>query len=84
MIRALRAAFQTTFDLHAVAPTTSGGEGGQQHQGDEVTARWTAVLEVWALPWKPQITLTGRSVYKVGTGGGRNDQGGRAAGGGGR
>ncbi len=76
MIRALRAAFQTTFDLHAVTPSGGEGEGeGQGGPADEVTARWTAVLEVWALPWKPQITLTGRSVYKVGAGGGVREGG---------
>ncbi|GLC45313.1 hypothetical protein PLESTB_000308500 [Pleodorina starrii] len=54
-IRLLRALFNISFDLHSIS--VSGP--------DSVTARWTMEMEFWLLPWRPQLTFTGRTVYGV-------------------
>ena len=32
--------------------------------------RWTMGMEMWLLPWRPNIMFTGRTFYKVGIHGG--------------
>lgn len=54
-IRLLRTFFNITFDLHSIR--VSGP--------DTVTATWTMVMQFWLLPWKPELTFTGRTDYTV-------------------
>ncbi|KXZ52379.1 hypothetical protein GPECTOR_9g423 [Gonium pectorale] len=54
-IRLLRTLFNITFDLHSIA--VSGP--------DTVTASWTMEMLFWPLPWKPNLTFTGRTIYRV-------------------
>ncbi|EFJ39895.1 hypothetical protein VOLCADRAFT_84753 [Volvox carteri f. nagariensis] len=54
-IRLLRTLFNITFDLHSISVTGP----------DSVTARWTMEMVMWLLPWRPNLTFTGRTVYKV-------------------
>ncbi|MEW5320412.1 MAG: hypothetical protein WDW38_011487 [Sanguina aurantia] len=54
-IRLLHTLFQIDFELHTIAVTGH----------DEVTARWTMKMDFWPLPWKPELTVTGRTVYQV-------------------
>lgn len=51
----LRTAFNIDFRLHSCEIT---GE-------EEVTARWTMKMTPWPLPWRPELTFTGRSVYSA-------------------
>ncbi|GIL55315.1 hypothetical protein Vafri_10867 [Volvox africanus] len=53
--RLLRTLFNMTFDLHSIAVTGS----------ETVTASWTMEMVFWLVPWRPNITITGRTVYKV-------------------
>ncbi|GLI71638.1 hypothetical protein VaNZ11_016912 [Volvox africanus] len=55
IIRLLRTLFNMTFDLHSIAVTGS----------ETVTASWTMEMVFWLMPWRPNITITGRTVYKV-------------------
>lgn len=55
LVRALKAAFQPDFTLHALEATGA----------DELTAVWTMTANVPLLPWRPVVPFTGRSVYKV-------------------
>ncbi|GIM11583.1 hypothetical protein Vretimale_15069 [Volvox reticuliferus] len=54
-IRLLRSLFNMAFDLHSIAVT------GPQ----TITASWTMEMILWLMPWRPNITITGRTVYKV-------------------
>lgn len=59
MIRAIKTLFNVTFDLHDVTMT----------KPDEVTTTWTMSLKAWELPWQPTLLFSGRSFYKVDSGG---------------
>ncbi|KAG2441947.1 hypothetical protein HXX76_003552 [Chlamydomonas incerta] len=54
-IRLLRTFFNIQFDLFNVA--VSGP--------DTVTATWSMEMLFWLVPWKPTLTFTGRTVYRV-------------------
>ncbi len=54
-IRLLRTLFNITFDLHSISVTGP----------DTVTARWTMEMVFWLAPWRPNLTFTGRTVYRV-------------------
>ncbi|KAG2493405.1 hypothetical protein HYH03_008531 [Edaphochlamys debaryana] len=54
-IRLLRSLFNIAFELHTIGVSSV----------DTVTATWTMEMVFWLLPWKPTLTLTGRTVYGV-------------------
>ncbi|GFR45973.1 hypothetical protein Agub_g7445 [Astrephomene gubernaculifera] len=54
-IRLLRTLFDIAFDLHSIAVTGP----------DCITARWTMHMRPGLLPWRPNLTITGRTVYRV-------------------
>lgn len=56
-LRLLKSLFNVSFDLHKIAITGY----------DKVTARWTMGLEMWLLPWKPDLKFTGTATYTVDT-----------------
>lgn len=56
-VAALRAVFDVDFTLHHIQST----------EPSEVVTRFTMILRAKALPWRPAVTITGRSIYSVDT-----------------
>ncbi|KAG1660083.1 hypothetical protein FOA52_011149 [Chlamydomonas sp. UWO 241] len=54
-MKLLKSLFNIDFKLHSMEVTGD----------DAVTARWTMNMEMWLLPWKPNLLFTGRTFYKV-------------------
>ncbi|GAX81749.1 hypothetical protein CEUSTIGMA_g9177.t1 [Chlamydomonas eustigma] len=54
-IRMLKTLFNLTWKVHSIQITGP----------EEITTRWSMGLELWQLPWKPSVMITGKTFYKV-------------------